>query len=276
MMSSIEKSLSKINKPVVIASHPRSGTHLAIDLIRRQFSEYKSWKYPGESTQNLYLDLGRLLPKHNRRIDSSNAIKLLQRPDRPIIKTHSLPHFSEYSDELKPWIEWLKESGIFIYIIRDGRDVICSSHVFAQVFAKSARCSLSEFVNQNKDGFSRPGRWANHVSTWLEEPNVYYLKYEQMTTETGKVVEELSKIIGSGPLWKKPLLPAKIKSPWTSRLNRLVAIKPEQTAIFLRYRGQKPPKWKQGFTREDREFFHREAGMVLIKLGYEISNDWIY
>jgi hypothetical protein len=91
-----------MNKPVVIASHPRSGTHLTIDLIRKQFYEYQSWKYPGESTQNLYLDLGRLLPKHKRRIDSSKAVKLLQRSERPIIKTYSLPHFNQYSEELKP------------------------------------------------------------------------------------------------------------------------------------------------------------------------------
>src|SRR4051794_27731921 len=42
-------------RPVVVASHPRSGTHLLIDLLRRQFPACASWKYPLERMDRLYL-----------------------------------------------------------------------------------------------------------------------------------------------------------------------------------------------------------------------------
>lgn len=44
-------------KPIVIASHRRSGTHLLIDLFRRQFRECRSWKLPGERNDRLYVNL---------------------------------------------------------------------------------------------------------------------------------------------------------------------------------------------------------------------------
>ena len=34
-------------RPVVVASHPRSGTHLMIDVIRRHFKPCRGWKWPG-------------------------------------------------------------------------------------------------------------------------------------------------------------------------------------------------------------------------------------
>ena len=56
-MSDLSSQLSKIDRPILIASHPRSGTHLTIDFLRRQFSPCSSWKHWGESLDNLYLPL---------------------------------------------------------------------------------------------------------------------------------------------------------------------------------------------------------------------------
>ena len=46
-----------IGKPILIASHPRSGTHLTIDLLRKQFQECQSYKRLGEPFDRLYLAL---------------------------------------------------------------------------------------------------------------------------------------------------------------------------------------------------------------------------
>ena len=76
-----------IGKPIVIASHPRSGTHLTIDLLRKQFAECKSWKMPGELLDRLYFALESFAPKFNP-LSESAALNILQRATRPIIKTH--------------------------------------------------------------------------------------------------------------------------------------------------------------------------------------------
>ncbi len=49
--------LEEKSRPIIIATHKRSGTHLTIDTFRRQFLECNSWKYPGEPLDRLYLSL---------------------------------------------------------------------------------------------------------------------------------------------------------------------------------------------------------------------------
>ncbi|MEL7088470.1 MAG: hypothetical protein AAGL98_08540, partial [Planctomycetota bacterium] len=45
------------HRPLVIMSHERSGTHLNIDLFRKQFEECGVWKWPGQALSRLYLSL---------------------------------------------------------------------------------------------------------------------------------------------------------------------------------------------------------------------------
>ena len=35
-------------RPIVVASHPRCGTHLLIDTLRLNCPETRGWKFPGE------------------------------------------------------------------------------------------------------------------------------------------------------------------------------------------------------------------------------------
>ncbi len=83
--------LSKsVGAPILIISHPRSGTHLTIDSLRRQFEECKSYKYPFETQSHLYLPIEGFLEKIDRkRLTERKALKIIQRPQRPIIKMHT-------------------------------------------------------------------------------------------------------------------------------------------------------------------------------------------
>ena len=47
-------------QPVIVASHPRSGTHLLMDTLRRQFKACRSWKWPGERLDRLYCSVDEL------------------------------------------------------------------------------------------------------------------------------------------------------------------------------------------------------------------------
>lgn len=69
---------NQIGKPIIVATYPRSGTHLTIDLLRKQFQECESWKFLGESKSNLYLDIDPLLPSlQQSKVEQKLALGLL-------------------------------------------------------------------------------------------------------------------------------------------------------------------------------------------------------
>jgi hypothetical protein len=67
-------------------------------------------------------------------------------------------------------------------------------------------------------------------------------------------------------------LPRRCGISFLNRLRRRASVLPVSTAIEM----AGPAKdWTQVFSAADREFFHREAGDLLIRLGYETSDQWV-
>ena len=145
----LNRQLGCLGRPIVVASFPRSGTHLMIDLLRRQF-DAGGWKLPGEGNDATYLSLERLLPTDRRHMNQVKAIRRLRRSCRPILKTHAMAGLAAWQGDLAPWREWLRERADFVYCYRDGRDVMCSMHLWRKGFDSSARVSLSNFIRQPK------------------------------------------------------------------------------------------------------------------------------
>lgn len=266
----------EIGKPVVVASHPRSGTHLTLDLIRRQFSETKSTLRFFETVHHQYLTLDHLAPSSTPHIEEKEARAILARPQRPLIKTHCLPGYRELGAEHQGFVRELLADADLLYLVRDGRDVICSAHLWMSISDPRARCPLNEFIRQEEDGRSRVKLWADHVRTWLAQPNVHVFRYEDIIKQPTQTLDRLAQVLKLKPLWIEPLLPRprRYQGRWADYLGRLLR-RTESTTIIARPRGQKPQKWRQAFTREDREFFHQEAGDILIELGYERSEAWV-
>ena len=79
--------LEKLSAPIVVAAHMRSGTHLTIDLLRRQFKSVGSWKWPGEANDSTYLALD-VMGDLEANWGEKRAIRILKRCDRPIFKLH--------------------------------------------------------------------------------------------------------------------------------------------------------------------------------------------
>ncbi len=268
-------------RPIIVASHPRSGTHLAMDLFRRQFRECRSWKLPGERLNRLYLSVEALfVPGSRAPISERQAVKVLRRVGRPIVKTHlALPDLrggpTTRSGEIgQYWLDWLLGRGRVVYVYRDGRDVMCSYHFFSLV-NPSARCLLGEFIRQEDGGVSRVKAWAQSVRRWLREPGVLALRCEDILRDPKSVVERLARELELTPLYREPLLPRQFGSFWESRANRIFGIRPASTAILSRFKGYRLQRWRDVLTVEDRAFFHRESGDLLTELGYEDSAAWV-
>ena len=108
-------------RPVVVASHPRSGTHLLMDLMRKQFDDCKIKRNFFEFQFQPYVNLDEIVSV-NAPV-SMKELKIITRASLPIVKTHRLPNFYEAFQFLNPVFkkrEWLanyfKAESIIIYI----------------------------------------------------------------------------------------------------------------------------------------------------------------
>ena len=188
-----------IGQPIIVASHPRSGTHLMIDLLRKQFPACATYKLPTQSLGCLYLAIEALSAPPGKDISEARALKILAKSERPIIKTHADPALSHLNRQFQHWQQWLSQNATTLYIIRDGRAVLCSLHLFMQSYDPAARCSLSEFLHQTVNGQSRVQQRANHVEKWLAQPNVHPIRFEDIVKQTPTTLAKLSQILGTDP-----------------------------------------------------------------------------
>jgi len=261
-------------RPIVVASHPRSGTHLLLDTLRRQFDACRSWKWPGERLDRLYCNIDEL--PGDGLLDESTARRILRRTERPLVKTHSWPGYQQaflgsHDGGLDAgWVDWLGERATIFYVYRDGRDVLCSYQLFRQSFDSDACCSIGAFLRGTENGTNRVRRWADHVRSWRNRPGVHFISFETLLDDPKSIIRRIGDIIGESPVWERPLLPEPFSSIWDSRRARMFSVCPESTAII----NGESQDWENAFAVEDRTFFYEQAGDLLIDLGYESSVDW--
>lgn len=262
-MPSSSTSFSDV-RPVVVASHERSGTHLLIDLLRKQFAACATRKRWGEPMDRLYCSVDAL--SHGT-LDAATAKDVLRRAPRPVIKTHGWPDFFVPGHDFLPddWQAWLRDRADVLYMARDGRAVMCSYYLYMQ-YRPEARVPLSAFLRQQHSGMSRVKRWARHVQAWQAAPEAHVVTFERLLRHTSEALSDLEAHLGLEARRTQPLLPARLTSVWHSRFNRLFATQPESTAIVS---GEDRLRWREAFSPADCAFFHEEAGDVLIDLGYE-------
>lgn len=262
-------------RPIVVASHPRSGTHLLLDTLRRQFEACRSWKWPGERLDRLYCNIDEL-PGDDGLLDENTVRRILRRTERPLVKTHSWPGYQQaflgsHDGGLDAdWTDWLNEHATVFYVYRDGRDVLCSYQLFRQSFDPDAHVPIGSFLRGAENGTNRVRRWTAHVQAWRDQSGVHCIQFETLLNDPAAVLQRLADVIEEEPRGTQPLLPRPFSSIWDSRRARLFGVRPESTAII----NGESQDWQALFTAEDRAFFHEQAGDLLLALGYESSADW--
>lgn len=255
-------------KPVVVASHPRSGTHLTIDTIRRQFPPCRGWVFPWETVHHLYLNLDRLQEGHPQRIGIKKAKKLLARSDRPLVKTHSSPRLDQFKGTAKSLAEQILAAGVIIYVVRDPRDVMCSAYLWRHPDPHE-RPSFSAFLREEKAGRNSIERWVDHVTDWMASDSVKVLKMEELISDPNGAVAEVGWWLGLQPAYIEPLLPEKneVFTRWQDYKRRLLR-NYESTAMTGRSRGETPPDWDEIASSKDGELLDIHARQIMRHLGY--------
>lgn len=268
--------LIRQKRPLVVVSHPRSGTHLTIDFLRNQFPGCGGWKLPLEANNYVYLSLDGIAEPQPL-LDKRYAIKVLSRARIPIIKTHSISpqfddvgFFGEANKFIPPEIaEALREFGRFLYVVRDCRKVMTSFHHWMSGFNDQVRAaSFYEFLKQEpRPGANRMQQWQDHVCNWQGCPAMMLVRFEDLISKYQEVASQISSFTGI-PFKANLQLPGKT-SALGSRVNRLISWRPGSTAILGQNKG-KPGNWDKLLTPDQSRNLLLGVAGTMDQFGYTL------
>jgi hypothetical protein len=266
------KALLDDRTPLVVASHMRSGTHLTIDLLRRNLA----------SASSRYLNLDRLMPGEGhgaplRLADFERELSGLGAC--PLLKTHTpaATGWFRAADERSLRANALLASSRILYVVRDGRDVLVSLYYYMRHYSEHVReQSFERFLRDRDDffqacpgfeGLDRVSAWARHVEGWLAEPRVVVIRYEDLISRREKCLRRaLERLELPAPERVEPVpVPAGLPR---RLLRRLIApIFPRRVSTAIRPRRGVSGDAAGHFTQRDEMLFRERAGAVLERLG---------
>jgi hypothetical protein len=131
--------------------------------------------------------------------------------------------------------------------------------------------TMEERINAAIQGVDEPGseltpvrrRYEGYLG-WLEQPEVLSLCFEDLILDRQAALERLL-----GYLEQRGLT---LKMPRSKAVAALqAAIAPKKSGTFRK--GQ-PGNWREHFTEANKALFKENAGDLLIRLGYEVNNEW--
>jgi hypothetical protein len=267
-------------RPVVVASHPRSGTHLLIDTLRLNFPDCKSWKWWGERKDRLYLNVISLNKCRNL-VSEVRAMQILRRARNPIVKTHATADLTRDAMDgdltatpAAEVLSWMKDHSKVLYTYRDGRNALCSLFEVEREWNNGApQATFSEYIRQCPNGKSRVREWTDHVRGWIDDYRVFCVAMEELLIHPVVCLRGISDYLGLPCDWQHCEIPGITPNLTASRIDRLFCTHPSSTAVIHRLSGQ--TDWRKHFTPKDREFFASESDELLVKLGYEEDNSWV-
>ena len=164
------------------------------------------------------------------------------------------------------------------FIFRDPRDVVVS-HVFYVTDMEARHVhheyykSLPDFDSRLKVSIlGRPGagiefpniadRFAPYLG-WLDHREVLTIHFEDLIHARAATLSRIADhLLARAPL---PATPERILESLETSIN------PSKSPTF---RSGKTGEWKKHFTAEHKRIFKESAGDLLVRLGYETSNDW--
>lgn len=233
---------------VFLASYPKSGNtwvrFLIANLIKQKEEEIIDFNTIQE-----------IIPEVVR---NEEAIRTLARPR--IIKSHAT--HTEYPK--------------VIYIVRDGRDVYVSYYFYRQNKLGN-NISFKDFLKR-RDHY--PCLWGEHVNSWLfsknKSTNILVVKYEDLIINCLEQLKRIVNFIGLEATEKQ--LQSSVEASNFENMRRLEVERgrpyqtKERVEVFVR-KG-KPGNWRDFFGLEEKAIFNSREGKFLIKLGYEIDNNW--
>ena len=251
--------------PIFGNSKPKSGSHLLLQILNG-FTRIMPYKY-------VQADPIRTIRKDGAR----------RKPEKILADLRHLPMgvigwgYLEASPENVAFLCQPHRVNYFMY--RDPRDLLISQVFFATDMNEEHGMheyykSLPDFGERLKvaiTGIDQDGvymvnvrqRYAT-VFEWLEQQNVMCVRFEDLIQNRQVTLEAmLDEVESTG---------YKIPIPREKALTVLLdSIQPQKSHTF---RSGKVGGWREHFTEEHKKLFKDITGDLLVRLGYEKSNDW--
>ncbi|HDZ61673.1 MAG TPA: sulfotransferase [Nitrospirae bacterium] len=163
-----------------------------------------------------------------------------------------------------PYIIRLFPESKFIHIVRDGRDVACSSFRERATWGASLENRGQMMINTRLNALQRWCRWISDFEKWQFQYSldVCRISYEDMVEEPGSVMQKVLSFIGMP--WSDDVLKYKNHKhdmPDWEAGSRDVSQKPEVTAKSVE-------RWMNEFTSLERLIASSFADHMLLRLGY--------
>jgi hypothetical protein len=252
--------------PIIFGnSKPKSGSHLLLQILNG-FSLIMPYAYVAAEPV-------RTIEKDGRRRTADRIAMDLQRIPRRVIGWG----YVEASPENVAALCQPGRVNYFIY--RDPRDLLVSQVFFATDMHEEHGMhafyqSLPDFGERLKvaiTGIDRDGlkmvsvkQRYEGVFEWLRQPGVMCIRFEDLVNNRDATLHAmLDEVEKTGYT---------IPTPREKALESLVkAIQPAKSHTF---RAGKTGGWREYFTDEHKTLFKDVAGDLLVRLGYETTNDW--
>jgi len=251
--------------PIFGNSKPKSGSHLLLQILNG-FTQIMPYTY-------VAVEPVRTIQKDGKRRTVNDVAVDLQRIPRSVIGWG----YVEASPENIAVLCQPERVNYFIY--RDPRDMLVSQVFFATDMHEEHGMhafyrSLPDFGERLKvaiTGIDQDGlkmvsvkQRYEGVFEWLEQPQVMCIRFEDLINNRDTtLIAMLDEVEKTG---------YKIPTPREKALEILVeAIQPKKSHTF---RSGKTGGWKEYFAEEHKTLFKEVAGNLLVKLGYEESNNW--
>ena len=251
--------------PIFGNSKPKSGSHLLLQILNG-FTQIMPYRY-------VDADPIRTIKYEGGRRGADEILADLKRVPDGVIGWG-------YVDATKENASFLTSAGrVNYFIYRDPRDMLVSQVFFATDMHEEH--GMHNYYNSLPDvaarlkvaisGIDRDGLYMVNVKQryegvfqWLEQKNVMCLRFEELINNRDATLNAmLDEVEKTG---------YKIPTPREKTISILVdAINPKKSHTF---RSGKTGGWTQHFTEEHKKLFKEVAGDLLIRLGYEKSNDW--
>jgi len=260
------KRLSFNDVPAIFGnSKPKSGSHLLLQILNG-FTQIMPYKY-------VAADPVRTIEKEGGRKPKEKVVRELESLPRGVIGWGYVEATPENVAVL------CKPDRVNYFIYRDPRDMLVSQVFFATDmhedhgmhayynslpdFNERLKVAITGIDHNDLHMVSVKQRYEG-VFQWLEQKYVMCIRFENLINDRDATLNAmLAEVERTG---------YKIPTPREKALPVLVdAIQPKKSHTF---RSGKTGGWHKHFTDEHRMLFKEVAGDLLIRLGYEKSNDW--
>ena len=227
-----------------VASYPRSGNTLVRSILWNCFGLRSVSRYEEPDTLLSSREIANMVGAHPP-LDGRAGFRAMV--DQQGIVPHKVHDISAATDDMAA-----------IYVIRDGREVMCSYLDYEQRRVKDGIVTMEEVIR----GQVAFGGWSDHIRVWnpFDRPKTLFLRYEELISDG-----------------RHGLLPTHFET-CVKRIGAFIGIKPLKKSIppFEAYKSALPgffrsgtnTTWRELLTGRMLNLFYELHGDMMAALGY--------